>query len=112
MKNISVGRQTAESAAAGEKQFLKAEAERLGVRYVDVDNICFDDSLVRRIPEKTARRFCCIALAKIGPKIIYATPDPFDFNAADTLKGHTGCTAEFVLGSREAIMRIIDAIYG
>ena len=94
-----------------ENQFAEVLAERLNLQFCDVEKFEFDDALVKTIPEDVARKYCCIALEKKGRRLYVATDNPSDFYASEDLRGITGCSIVFKMGTRNAIMRTIGNIY-
>ena len=94
-----------------EAQFAEVLAERLNIQFCDVDKFELDPALVKTIPEDVARKYCCVALEKIGRRLYVATDNPSDFYASEDLRTLTKSTIVFKMGVRNAIMRAIGNIY-
>ena len=94
-----------------EVQFAEVLAERLNIQFCDVDKFELDPQLVKTIPEDVARKYCCIALEKIGRRLYVATDNPSDFYASEDLRTLTKSSVIFKMGVRNAIMRAIGNIY-
>lgn len=96
-----------------EKQFAEVLAERLNIKFVDVENIELFPDIVKKIPEDKARKYNCIAieLSTTGRRLTVATDNPSDFYAMEDLRGITGCSISFKMGVGSAITRAIGNFY-
>lgn len=70
-----------------------------------------DPVIAREIPERIARVFSVVALAKKGDTLTVAMVDPFDLVALDTLNTQIGYQIKPVPADRYEIMKAIDEVY-
>lgn len=70
-----------------------------------------DLDVARMIPERMARAFCLLAIAKEGDTLIVAAADPFDIVAFDTLSAHTHALIQPVQADREELLAAIEEVY-
>ena len=92
-------------------QFAQVLAERLNVKYIDLDDTELIPDIVKRIPEDTARKYCVIAVGKIGKRMTVATNDPMNFYMFEDLRVITGCSITPLLATKGAINRAIGKMY-
>ena len=92
-------------------EFSKVLAERLNVQYIDLDSTELIPDVVKRIPEATARKYCVIAVNKIGKRMSVATNDPINFYIFEDLRVITGCNITSMLATKAAINRAIGKMY-
>ena len=92
-------------------QFTKVLAERLNVDFVDLDNEKLENDIVKKIPEAVARKYCVIAVGRLGKRMSVATNDPVNFYIFEDLRAITGCSITPVLATKAAINRAIGKMY-
>ena len=93
-------------------EMMIALAEEIGVKYVNLNNINIDPSMVVLIPEETCRRHQLIAIDKDEEKLTIAMANPLDVFVHDEIKIRLGYNVEAVLSYGEDINKVLNAIFG
>jgi len=93
-------------------EMMIALAEEIGVKYVNLNNINIDPSMVVLIPEETCRRHQLIAIDKDEEKLTIAMANPLDVFVHDEIKIRLGYNVEAVLSYGEDINKALNAIFG
>jgi type IV pilus assembly protein PilB len=93
-------------------EMMIALAEEIGVKYVNLNNINIDPSMVVLIPEETCRRHQLIAIDKDEEKLTVAMANPLDVFVHDEIKIRLGHNIEAVLSYREDINKVLNTIFG
>jgi general secretion pathway protein E/type IV pilus assembly protein PilB len=92
---------------ATEEQTLKALAEELGMRYVELKDVQVDMELLARFPHREIFRHALFPLERRNGTAVIATSDPFDLEPLDELSSLSGFRLEPVLARREDIVQLI-----
>jgi len=93
-------------------EMMIALAEEIGVKYINLNNINIDPSVVVLIPEETCRRHQLIAIDKDEEKLTVAMANPLDVFVHDEIKIRLGYNVEAVLSYGEDINKVLNAIFG
>lgn len=93
-------------------QMMLALADEIGVKYVNLDDITIDPTIVVLIPEEMARRHQLIAIDKDERKLTIAMANPLDVFAHDELKIRLGYDIDSVLSYGEDIDKALDEVFG
>lgn len=93
-------------------QMMLALAEEIGEKYLNLNNITIDPTIVVLIPEEMARRHQLIAIDKDEKKLTVAMANPLDVFAHDELKIRLGYNIESVLSYGEDIDKALDEVFG
>ena len=93
-------------------EMMFALADEIGVKYVNLDDITIDPTIVVLIPEEMARRHQLIAIDKDEKKLIVAMANPLDVFAHDELKIRLGYDVDSVLSYGEDIDKALDEVFG
>jgi len=93
-------------------KMMTALAEEIGVKYVNLNNINIDPSMVVLILEETCRRHQLIAIDKDEEKLTVAMANPLDVFVHDEIKIRLGYNVEAVLSYGEDINKVLNAIFG
>ncbi|MBP3760916.1 MAG: Flp pilus assembly complex ATPase component TadA [Ruminococcus sp.] len=91
--------------------FTKALAEKLHVKYVDLESFDIDAEAVQKVPEALARKHTVIAIAVTGKRLTVATNDPVNFVVLEDIKVSTGMDTMPVLATTSAINKAIGKNY-
>ena len=91
--------------------FTKALAEKLHVKYVDLESFDIDAEAVQKVPEALARKHTVIAIAITGKRLTVATNDPVNFIVLEDIKVSTGMDTVPVLATTSAINKAIGKNY-
>jgi len=93
-------------------EMMLALADEIGEKYVNLNNISIDPTIVVLIPEEMARRHQLIAIDKDEKKLTVAMANPLDVFAHDELKIRLGYDIESVLSYGEDIYKALDEVFG
>ena len=87
-------------------------SRQYGVPAINLQYFEIDSSVVKLIPEETAKRYQILPLSRVGASLTIAMVDPTNVFAMDDIKFMTGFNIEPVVASESAIMEAIDKAYG
>lgn len=93
-------------------EMMLALADEIGVKYVNLDDITINPTIVVLIPEEMARRHQLIAIDKDEKKLTVAMANPLDVFAHDELKIRLGYDIDSVLSYGEDIDKALDEVFG
>jgi type IV pilus assembly protein PilB len=93
-------------------EMMLALADEIGVKYVTLNDINIDPTIVVLIPEEMARRHQLIAIDKDEKKLTIAMANPLDVFAHDELKIRLGYDIDSVLSYGEDIYKALDEVFG
>ncbi len=93
-------------------EMMLALADEIGEKYVNLNDITIDPTIVVLIPEEMARRHQLIAIDKDEKKLTLAMANPLDVFAHDELKIRLGYDIESVLSYGEDIDKALDEVFG
>lgn len=93
-------------------EMMLALADEIGEKYVNLNDITIDPTVVVLIPEEMARRHQLIAINKDEKKLTVAMANPLDVFAFDDLKIRLGYDINSVLSSGEDINKALDEVFG
>jgi type IV pilus assembly protein PilB len=86
-------------------------SRQYGVPAINLQYFEIDSSVVKLIPEETAKRYQILPLSRVGASLTIAMVDPTNVFAMDDIKFMTGFNIEPVVASESAIMEAIDKAY-
>jgi type IV pilus assembly protein PilB len=87
-------------------------SRQYGVPAINLQYFEIDGSVVKLVPEETAKRYQILPLSRVGASLTIAMVDPTNVFAMDDIKFMTGFNIEPVVASESAIMDAIDKAYG
>jgi len=93
-------------------EMMLALADEIGEKYVNLNDITIDPTIVVLIPEEMARRHQLLAIDKDEKKLTVAMANPLDVFAHDELKIRLGYDIETVLSYGEDIDKALDEVFG
>ncbi|TFG91198.1 MAG: type II secretion system protein GspE [Candidatus Atribacteria bacterium] len=93
-------------------QMMLALADEIGEKYVNLEDITIDPTIVVIIPEEMARRHQLIAIDKDEKKLTVAMANPLDVFAHDELKIRLGYDIDSVLSYGRDIDKALDEVFG
>jgi type IV pilus assembly protein PilB len=93
-------------------EMMLALADEIGEKYVNLDDITIDPTIVVLIPEEMARRHQLIAIDKDEKKLTIAMVNPLDVFTHDELKIRLGYDIDSVLSYGEDIDKALDEVFG
>ncbi len=87
-------------------------SRQYGVPAINLQYFELDSSVVKLVPEETAKRYQILPLSRVGASLTIAMVDPTNVFAMDDIKFMTGFNIEPVVASESAIMDAIEKAYG
>jgi type IV pilus assembly protein PilB len=87
-------------------------SRQYGVPAINLSFFEIDSSVVKLIPQETAKRYQILPLSRVGASLTIAMVDPTNVFAMDDIKFMTGFNIEPVVASETAIMEHIEKAYG
>ncbi|HKW76587.1 MAG TPA: type IV-A pilus assembly ATPase PilB [Terriglobales bacterium] len=87
-------------------------SRQYGVPAINLQYFEIDSSVVKLIPEETAKRYQILPLSRVGASLTIAMVDPTNVYAMDDIKFMTGFNIEPVVASESAIQDAIEKAYG
>src|SRR5437588_5677966 len=87
-------------------------SRQYGVPAINLQYFEIDASVVKLIPEETAKRYQILPLSRVGASLTIAMVDPTNVFAMDDIKFMTGFNIEPVVASESAIIDAIEKAYG
>ncbi len=102
-----------EKGLATDREIAEALAERLHLKYVDLDDeFQLNRDEVSLIPEATARRFCLIPLRRDGDEAVtIVTSNPLNLEAIDVVRSMTKLDVHMAVGCKRRISEIVNKCY-
>ncbi|HLD28824.1 MAG TPA: ATPase, T2SS/T4P/T4SS family, partial [bacterium] len=94
-----------------EKDLLEALSFQLGIALVYLKETKVDETLLKLIPERMARKFSCIPVSRKGDLLILAMADPANVVAMDEIESNTGLKVSPLLALEKDITEGIDKYY-
>ncbi|HEY6248533.1 MAG TPA: type IV-A pilus assembly ATPase PilB [Candidatus Angelobacter sp.] len=87
-------------------------SRQYGVPAINLQYFEIDSSVVKLVPEDTAKRYQILPLSRVGASLTIAMVDPTNVFAMDDIKFMTGFNIEPVVASESAILDAIGKAYG
>jgi len=87
-------------------------SRQYGVPSINLKYYEVDPSVIKLIPQETARRYQIVPLSRVGSTLTIAMTDPTNVFAMDDIKFMTGLNVEPVVASETAISEAIQKFYG
>jgi type IV pilus assembly protein PilB len=94
-----------------ESDFAKAQAQRLKLSYVDLDETNVDHEAVGLVPEKLLRKHEMLPLRTENGRLVVAMSDPTDVYALDDLRMVAGCPILPVVVTDEDLQRTLNNVF-
>lgn len=95
-----------------EEQTLRAFADELGMKYVELKDVEIDPELLSLFPTSTIYRHSLLPLRRENGRVEVATSDPFDLEALDELSALSNLRLEPVLARRDDLIQLIKGKLG
>ena len=87
-------------------------SRQYGVPAINLQYFEIDSTVVKLVPEDTAKRYQILPLSRVGASLTIAMVDPTNVFAMDDIKFMTGFNIEPVVASESAILEAIGKAYG
>ena len=94
-----------------ESKLTELLSKELGLPMISLAKYRIDPAVAKLIPERLARQYNLIALAKFGERLVVAMTDPLNIFAIDDLKALTQVAIDPVLSPEIEIRRAIEQTY-
>lgn len=98
--------------AVREDAVLKAFADELGMKYVDLKQTSIDKELLLQFPTTAVFRHALLPLSRRNGSVVVATSDPFNLEALEELGSVSGFHLEPVLACRVDVVEMIKEQLG
>ena len=95
-----------------EEQALRALAQELGMRFVDLRGVEVDRRLLEQFPTSTIFRHALLPLRRDNGLVEVAVSDPFDLEGLDELRSRSGFPLRPVLAPKSEIQERIKQLLG
>jgi type IV pilus assembly protein PilB len=87
-------------------------SRQYGVPAINLQYFEIDPTVIKLVPEETAKRYQILPLSRVGAALTIAMADPTNVFAIDDIKFMTGFNIEPVVASEPAIAEAIEKAYG
>ena len=94
-----------------DEQVTALLSKQYGVPAINLTQFKIDPTIVKLIPQETARKYQIIPLSRAGGSLTIAMTDPTNVFAMDDIKFMTGYTVEPVVASEVALAEAIEKYY-
>ena len=98
--------------ALSEEDVLKALADDVGMRFVDLKEFTADQELLAQFPTAAIFRHSLFPLQRDNDCVDVATSDPFDLESLDELSSLSGFRLRPVLARRDDVLQLIKQNLG
>ncbi|MBS0207919.1 MAG: hypothetical protein JSS27_03100 [Planctomycetes bacterium] len=96
---------------ASPEQVVQAQAEALGVPYLDLAHVTLDVGLAQKMPATLARQHSCVPVMSDDERVMVASPNPLSSDLEDELRLRLGLPVRPVLCTPTAIHDVINKYY-
>src|SRR2546421_9478926 len=86
-------------------------SKQYGVPSINLAQFKLDPTIIKLVPNETARKYQIIPLSRSGSTLTIAMTDPTNVFAMDDIKFMTGYTVEPVVASETAILDAVNKYY-
>ena len=91
---------------------LKKQAEKLGIKYIDISDVDIDYKLIKRLPLKQLMRYNALPLYVEDDQVTVAFEDPNDFTAKGAIERFFhGKIMEVALGRKAIIHQVLNHLH-
>jgi type II secretion system protein E len=101
-----------EQGAVSEEEALKALADLLGLKFVDLQTVEIDRSLLAKFPTSAVFRHAVLPISRTNGKVKVAINDPFNLEALNELSALSGFRLDPVLARRDDVQQRIKEHLG
>ncbi len=95
-----------------EEDLLKTVAERVGMEFVDLDDVLLDPEAVGQLPKEHAESLAALPVRVEEGSVVVAVSDPFDPERHRKLEQLTGTKVTLALATKSAIKEAIAFVHG
>lgn len=94
-----------------EDQLLSAFARHCRIPYIKLNKYGLPKEAIRSLPRDLVVKHKVIPMDKIGSMLMLAVTDPYDNNAIDEIKAHTGLKVKTILFKQSEFAEMVDFYY-
>lgn len=95
-----------------EDDILRTMHSQLGHPLIDLSQIVVSEAVLRKLPEKVARKYTVLPIEEKNGQLLVAMSDPTDYFAIEDLRLATGLIIHPGLAKKGDILKAIDRYYG
>ena len=110
--NVRLGSTLVKLGFVTDEEVTNFLSRQYGVPAINLQYFEIDSSVVKLVPEETAKRYQILPLSRVGASLTIAMVDPTNVFAMDDIKFMTGFNIEPVVASESAIIDAIEKAYG
>ncbi len=94
-----------------EEELALALTAQYGFPYLPLESYEIDEELTRLIPEDMARKYCLIAVDRIGNALTLAMSDPSNVQAIEDVELQTKCVIQTFVSTPSDVLKAIAKYY-
>src|SRR4029077_12783045 len=103
-----LGRLLIEAGTISEAELVRTLARQVGLEFVDLSDRAVDGSVAALVSESLARRYQAVPIGWDEGRLVVAMADPSNVFAVDDIRTITGAEGKVVVGTRTAILEVIE----
>ncbi|MBN1872226.1 MAG: hypothetical protein JW800_06615 [Candidatus Omnitrophica bacterium] len=100
-----------EAGYATEEQIAQVITIQYGLPYLPLSNYELDKEMIRLIPEETAKKFCLVAIDKMGDTLTIALANPLNVDAIAEVERITTSKVQTFVSTMTDINNVIKKYY-
>ena len=90
-----------------ERDVLRAQAEQLGIPFLELDRVSVDDDVAKAIPQSLVQRYSAVPIRRNGNRLTVAMVDPSNVFALDDIRLITGYEIDPMLAAADDIAALL-----
>ena len=95
-----------------EREMLRAQAEQLGIPFLELDRISVDEDVAKAIPQSLVQRYQAVPIKRTGNRLTVAMSDPTNVFALDDIRLITGYEIDPMLAAADDISALLRGSNG
>lgn len=107
-----LGRILVDLGHVSEKDVLRAQAEQLGIAFLELDRTSVDQEVAKAIPQSVVQRYNAVPIRRTGNRLTVAMQDPTNVFALDDIRLITGYEIDPVLAAPDDIAALLRSVDG
>ncbi len=107
-----LGRILVDLGHVSEKDVLRAQAEQLGIAFLELDRTSVDQEVAKAIPQSVVQRYNAVPIRRTGNRLTVAMQDPTNVFALDDIRLITGYEIDPVLAAPDDISALLRSVDG
>lgn len=106
-KNVPLAKLIVDGGHVSHSDLLQVVADRLGIRFVDLESTVLQPEALDRLDAPTARRYQAVPIAVDADHVLVAVTDPFVDDLRTTLETSVGSPVEVAIAPKHSIDRVL-----